>query len=326
MMNRKNLKKAIAAIKKHKHFIVTTHASPEGDALGAELAFCRLLNKIEKSAFIVNQDPTPQEYSFLPGREYIKPYKNINQPDFDCMVVLDCSDLGRTGEVYKLNSKNKPVINIDHHISNNRFGKIRWVEPYVSSTSEMVYMLYKEMRVPFDKESALLLYVGIMTDTGSFRYSNTSGFTHKAVGELMRFNIDPRMIYKGIYENIPFLDMQLLIKILDGINRSKDGKAAWVEVPAKLLRHRKVSFDLSEHILNFMRTIKDTQVVVLFRENLGVKDEIRFNLRSSGSVDVNKIAKFFGGGGHKAAAGCTVRGKLKDIRRKVISKILKSLR
>lgn len=325
-MNRKNLKKVVAAIKKHKHFILTTHTSPEGDALGSELAFCRLLKKIKKRVFIVNQDATPQEYSFLPGREYIKPYKNINQPNFDCMVVLDCSDLGRTGEVYKLNRKNKPVINIDHHISNNKFGKVRWVEPGASSTSEMVYLLYKEMRVPFDKESALLLYVGIMTDTGSFRYSNTSGFTHRVVGELMRFYIDPRMIYKGIYENISFLDMRLLIKILDGISRSKDGKVAWVEVPAKLLRHRRIAFDLSEHILNFMRAIKDTRVVALFKENLGVKDEVRFNLRSNGSVDVNKIAKHFGGGGHKTAAGCTVRGTLGDTRIKVISKILKSLR
>jgi len=323
-MNRRSLKKVAAAIKKYKRFLITTHTSPEGDALGSELAFYRLLKKIKKQPFILNQDHLPQEYYFLPGSQSIKSYKSINQFCFDCMVVLDCSDLNRTGKVYKLNKQNRPVINIDHHISNNKFGEFKWIEPFASSASEMVYLLYKEMHVPLDKESALLLYVGIMTDTGSFRYSNTSGFTHKAVEELMLFNLDIRKIYRDIYENISFPDMQFLIKVLSGIHRSKDGRVAWVEIPARLLKGRKVFFDLSEHILSFLRAIKDTQVVVLFKENFSVKDEIRFNLRSNGPVDVNKIAQHFGGGGHKTAAGCTIAGKLKDIRRRVISRILQS--
>ncbi|MFA5287631.1 MAG: bifunctional oligoribonuclease/PAP phosphatase NrnA, partial [Candidatus Omnitrophota bacterium] len=273
------------------------------------------------------EDPTPVEYDLFSGKEEIRAYKpNLKDIDFDCMVVLDCSDLTRTGEVYKLNKDNKPVINIDHHISNSNFGTLNLVDTEASSASEIVYSLYKEMRVPFDKDSAFLLYVGIMTDTGSFRYSNTTSYTHRAAAELMRFGFDVRETYSNIYENIPFADTQLLIKVLSHLHLAAKGRIAWVELPAKLLRHKKLSFDLSDHILSFIRSIKDTQVVVLFRENLGTKKEIRFNLRSSGRVDVNKVARTFGGGGHKTAAGCTMSGKLKDVRRKVIARIRADLK
>lgn len=325
-MNKMSQRKVAAAIKKHKSFLITTHTSPEGDALGSELGLYFLLKKMNKQAFIVNQDPLPQELSFLPGADCIKLYKEIKNISFDCMVALDCSHLSRAGEVYKLNRERRPVINIDHHISNNNFGDYNWVEPHFSSASEMVYLLYKEIGVAFDRKSALSLYVGIMTDTGSFRYSNTSELTHRAAAEFMRLGLNINKVYRDIYENVSFSDMQLLIKILSGVVRAKNGKVVYVLAPARLLKHRKVSFDLSEHILGFMRAIKDAQIVVLFKENIGVKNEIRFNLRSNGSFDVNKIAQYFGGGGHKSAAGCTIKGRLADIRSQVISRIIKSLK
>ncbi len=321
-MKKAELKRVSAEIKKHNNFLVTVHTSPEGDAIGSELAFARLLEKLGKRVIIINEDPIPAEYSFFPEKERVRIYKpNIGSIEFDCMVVLDCSDLSRTGEVYKLNKDNNPVINIDHHISNTSFGTVNLVDPSASSASEIVYSLYKEMRVPFDRKSALLLYAGIMTDTGSFRYSNTTSYTHKAAAELVSFGFDVREIFAYIYENIPFIDAKLLIKALGGVHLSAEGRIAWVELPAKVLRHKKLRFDLSDHILSFIRSIKDTQVVALFRENLGTKNEIRFNLRSNGLVDVNKIAQAFGGGGHKTAAGCTLKGRLSNIRRKVIARI-----
>ncbi len=326
-MDKQNLKRVAAAIRKHNNFLITVHTSPEGDAIGSELAFYYLLKKLGKEAVVINEDPLPLEYDFLPGKELIRAYKaNIKDINFDCLVVLDCSDLSRTGEVYRLNKGNKPVINIDHHIGNSNFGTENLVDAKASSASEIVYSLYKEMRVPFSRDDALLLYVGIMTDTGSFRYSNTTSYTHKAAADLMRFEFDIRKTYSNIYENIPFKEAQLLIKALAHVHLSAGGRIAWVELPAKLFRHKKLSFDLSDHILSFMRSIKETQVVALFRENLGVKKEIRFNLRSNGAVDVNKVARVFGGGGHKSAAGCTITGKLQEVRRKVIAKIRAELK
>ncbi|MFA5096866.1 MAG: bifunctional oligoribonuclease/PAP phosphatase NrnA, partial [Candidatus Omnitrophota bacterium] len=320
-------KKAAAAIRRYKRFLLSVHTSPEGDALGSELAFYFLLRKLGKQAVIINEDPLPQEYDFFPGKEAIRLYKpKAAEIDFDCLAVLDCTDLNRIGKVKEINKYNKPVLNIDHHISNKKFGQVNWVEPAASSASEMVFTLYKEMGVPFDRDTALLLYAGILTDSGSFRYSNTSSFTHKAAAELLRFNIDANQVYKNIYENIPFSDTRVLIKALARIHRVSAGRIAWVEVPARAVRHKKLSFDLTDHILGFMRAIKDTQVAVLFKENMGIRNEIRVNFRSTGLVDVNKVAQAFGGGGHRTASGCTVQGRLADVRKKVIARIHRQLK
>lgn len=319
-----SLKKCVEFIKRNNKFLLTVHTNPEGDALGSELAFYNLLNKLGKEAVILNEDEVPYGYNFLPGVNNIKTNRNgrfLKKLDFDCLVILDCSDLERTGEIYRINSQNKPILNIDHHISNNKFGEVNLVEPYASSASEIVYKIFKKMRIPFDKDSALLLYVGMLTDTGSFRYSNTSVFTHKAISELLKSGINIPQVYKNIYENIPFEDMKLLAKILPAMKREAAGKIIWFQVEKKLLNNKKLSFDLTEHILSFGRAIKDVEAAVLFKENLGVKDEIRVNFRSQGKVDVNKVAQFFGGGGHKTASGATVRGKLDQVRRKVLAKI-----
>ena len=126
-----SIKKVIEKIKSNKSFLITAHTNLEGDALGSEMAFYNLLSKLNKRSLIVNEDPVPYPYQFLPGLKKVRPYKMFlrNKPDFDCFVVLDCSDLQRTGEVYRLNSENKPIINIDHHISNLMFGDVNWVEP-----------------------------------------------------------------------------------------------------------------------------------------------------------------------------------------------------
>jgi phosphoesterase RecJ-like protein len=325
-----SLRKCVECIKRNKRFLLTVHTNPEGDALGAQLAFHSLLKKLGKSAVIINEDRVPDGYQFLPGVKHIEQNtgnkRNLKRINFDCLAVLDCSDLQRTGEVYKINTKNKHILNIDHHISNNKFGDVNWIEPYSSSASEMVYKLYKKMGVLFDKDSATCLYVGILTDTGSFRYSNTSSFTHKAVSQLLRFGLNIPQIYKNIYENIPFEDMKLLGKVLPNMRREAKGKVVWFQVEKETLTNKKLSFDFTEHILSFGRAIKDVQVVVLFKENLGLKDEIRVNFRSQGKVDVNKIAQLFGGGGHKTASGATVKGKINQVRIRVLAEIKEALK
>lgn len=323
-----SVKKVIACIKNHKNFLITSHTNLEGDALGSELAFYRLLKKLGKRATIVNQDGLPYGYDFLPAKIIPKRLKEMTARKmlFDCFAALDCSDLSRTGEVYKLNSGHKTILNIDHHTSNQRFGDVNWVEPQYSSSCEMIYQLYKKLRVALDRETALFLYVGILTDTGSFRYSNTTARVHEAVAELLQYNLDVSQIYKSIYNNMSIQDIKLLAKILSGIKLGEKGKLAWVQVKRSLLLEKKGSFDLSEEILSLARAIKDVEVCVLFKENLKTKDEIRVNFRSQGKTDVNKIAAYFGGGGHKTASGATLRGSLSSVARKVLAKIKKNLK
>ncbi|MBU3959174.1 MAG: bifunctional oligoribonuclease/PAP phosphatase NrnA [Candidatus Omnitrophica bacterium] len=336
-----SLKKAIACIRGNNNFLITSHTNLEADALGSELSFYRLLKAIGKQATIVNQDNTPPEYYFLPGINNIEKLnrkffaegesakgakKNLKDIEFDCFVTLDCSNLGRCGEVAKLNTKDRPILNIDHHISNERFGNINWIEPDSSSCCQMIYKLYKGLGVTLNKDIAMLLYAGILTDTGSFRHSNTSSLTHKIASELLKFNLDVVGVYKNVYENIAFEDMRLLNKIQSTVRRDFNGKVAWFEVKQSLIKNKKISFDLSEYILSFARAIKDVEVAVLFKENLDQKNEVRVNFRSQGKVDVNKIAQFFGGGGHKTASGCTIKGKIDEVRRRVLVKIRESLK
>jgi len=322
-----SLKKAVETIRKHKRFLIAAHSNMDGDALGAQMAFYHLLKKLKKTALIFNDEPVPEEYSFLPGLAVIKRFRmNIPAQGFDCFVALDCSDLKRTGQVHTLNSQNKPVLNIDHHISNTGFGEVNWVEPAAACSCQMVYRLYKEMRVPIDKAAALFLYVGLLTDTGSFRYSNTDSSTHLMAAELLSHGIDVAGVYKRIYGSIPFDDLKLLTVILPKMRTMNDGKVIWFDIPRYLLeKHKNISFDLSESILTFGRSLKGVEVVVLFKENLKSNGEVRVNFRSQGQIDVNKIAGYFGGGGHKTASGATIKGSMDKIKRKVLKKIKAAL-
>lgn len=318
--------KICASLKKYNNFLITVHTSPEGDALGSELGFYNLIKKLGKKGTIINEDKLPYGYDFMPGSKFIrllnKGSKNI---DFDCFVVLDCADLKRTGRVYRLNKDNLPVLNIDHHISNSNFGDVNWVDPGASSCSEMVYKLFKKLRQPMDYDTALVLYTGIMTDTGSFHYSNTSSFTLKCASELLKFGLNVSQVYRFTYENIPVSDVKLLLKLLPKIEFYCQGKAAVFQIKKELIRSKKPAIDLADVLLSFGRAIKGVEVVVLFKENLSNKNEVRVNLRSQGKVDVNEIASFFGGGGHRSASGCTLSGEIKKIVAKVIAKIQESL-
>jgi len=298
----------------------------EGDALGSELSFAFLLKKLGKTPIIVNEDDVPYGYGFLPGTGMITKYnRKTTDIKFDCFVTLDCSDLRRTGEVYLINGRHKPVLNIDHHVSNVYFGDVNWVDPNACCACELVWRLYKKLRVPIGKDAATALYAGILTDTGSFRYSNTTSATHAIAADLVGQGVDVPVVHRNIYGNIPYGDLKLLSQILPTMQRSGDGKVVWFEIHKELLRkQKKIFFDLSESILNFARSLKGVEVVVLFKENLSEAGEVRINFRSQGEVDVNAIAQRFGGGGHKTASGATIKGSLSDIKRKVLVSVKKA--
>ena len=321
-----SLKKVVACIKRNKKFLITTHINPEGDALGAELAFYKLIKALGKKAVIVNDDDLPYGYDFLPGAKQINYFKPSLKIDFDCFVILDCSDLKRCGDVYKLNKAKKPVLNIDHHISNPKFGDINLVDPHASSCSEIIYRIFKQSHVPFDKETAILLYVGILTDTGSFRYSNTSSSTHQAVAELLKYKIDVSGIYRQLYENKPLKELTILSKLLQNVRQTKSGKIVWFELCQDTLKDKVLSFDLNERLLTFARSVKNMEVALIFKEIPGKVPQVKISLRSRGQIDVNKIANFFGGGGHRSASSCTVAGRIPQVRKKVLAKIREYLK
>lgn len=324
MKNNMSIEKAIQFIKKYDNFLISSHVNMEGDALGSEISFYLLLKKLGKKAIILNEDNIPYGYDFMPALGAVVKYsKNIKDLKFDCFVTLDCSDLKRTGEVYTINT-NKPVLNIDHHISNSYFGTVNWVKPECSCSCEQVYELFKKMHVDLDKDAALAIYVGILTDTGCFKYSNTNSNTHKICADLVSYGINVSEVYKSIYCNVPYNDLKLLSQVLYSIQKVADGKIIYFEVKKKMLRS-KVSIDFSEQILSFGRSLKNVEVVLLFKEVMGADSQVRVNFRSQGKIDVNKIASVFGGGGHKTASGCTVKEKIAVVKRKVLLQVKKAL-
>lgn len=318
--------KVTAFIRSHRNFLITVHANVDGDALGAELAFARLLKKLGKSAVCVNDDAVPYGYEFLPGvRSLRRFHQGLRCGKCDCAVVLDCSDLKRAGQS-GIVAAGLPALNIDHHVSNAGFGAVNWVDPRASCTCELVYALYKLLGVPIDRQSALLLYAGILTDTGSFRFSNTMPLTHRIAAELLATGIDASDVYKKIYSSVPYDDMKLLGRILPTMQREAGGKIIWFQLPRSLFEGRgKLSFDLSESILSFARSVKGVEVAVLFKENQSAGREVRVNFRSQGKIDVNKFAALFGGGGHRTAAGATIKGKSLDTARETVVSRLKAV-
>jgi len=186
----------------------------------------------------------------------------------------------------------------------------------------MVYRLYKEMNCRITKEAALYLYIAILTDTGSFNYSNTSGATHEIVSELLGYGIEPYDISKRIYGNKTYADIRLLARSLSGLRVVSDGRIAYMTVRRGLFRETGTNPVSCENFINFARSIRGVDVAVFFREDIRDKGVFHVSFRSTKNADVNKIAASFGGGGHKSAAGCTVRGSFEKVKGQVLKRVI----
>lgn len=315
-MNTNKINRIINIIKENDKFLITAHMNLEGDALGSELALYLLLKKLNKKATVYNHDATPENYEFLPHCEIIK--NSLKKDNFDVAFALDCSAAARTGKVEEKLKEALLVANIDHHISNTNFGNLNWVEPGMSSASEMIYYLAKKLNI-MDENIALCLYTGIFTDSGSFTYASTNSNTHKVVADLMQFRIKPDLIYKRIHSLCSPGDIKFIGECISKLRFNSNKKICWI----MMFKWQKKQYDLTEIIFSIMRRLKKPEVFVLFKEI--EKNKTRINFRSCSRIDVNKIAKFFGGGGHQKASGTTLEKDIKESEREVISFIKKQI-
>lgn len=314
------MERVVEAIKKHKRFLITAHVNLEGDSIGSQLAMKELLEGLGKEAFILDSDPVPHHYKFLPKTNGIS--NDISKGmNFDAAMVLDCPTLRRVGRVRKIISKDKFIINIDHHISNEKFGDVNWVDPNASSAGEMVYRLFKNMGGRLTKEIALSLYIAILTDTGSFNYDNTSSATHEIAGELLGYGLKPELVSESVYERRSVADIKLLGLVLSSIKVNKSGDIAFLEITKKMLSATGADVSKSEGFINYARSIDKVKVAILFKEDQNGKSRINVSFRSKGEANVNEIAACFGGGGHVRASGCVVHGTLAEAKKKVLAKV-----
>jgi phosphoesterase RecJ-like protein len=304
------LKRIVEKINQSKSFLITAHMNLEGDALGSELATYILLKKLKKKVIIYNNDPTPAIYSFLPFNRVIK--NNLKEERFDTAMVLDCSDVSRTGKVKDSLSRAGCIINIDHHVSNTNFGDLNWVEPSSGSAAQMLYYLCDRFKI-MDKNIALCLYTGIFTDTGNFTYANTDSRTHKVAASLMKYNLHPHKVYEMVHSLCAPADLSFIGRIISFLKFDSCRKICW----ATITKWRDKNYDLTEVVFSIMRLLKDPEIFLLFKKV--DKHRTRVNFRSRGRIDVNRIARFFGGGGHKNASGTTIEEPMEKAEEKVIS-------
>ena len=314
------MEETIEAIKKYNSFLITAHVNLEGDSLGSQLAMKELLTSLDKDVVIIDNDPVPDHYRFLPKANEIS--NDLGKKmDFGAIVVLDCPTLKRIGKVRDLIGKSTFIINIDHHISNENFGNINWVDPNASSAGEMVYKLFKEMHVPVTKEIALSLYIAILTDTGSFNYDNTSSVTHEIAGELLGYGLDPASVSENVYERRSVSDIKFLGLVLSTLKINKTKDVAYLEITRQLLKQTGADVSKSEGFVNYARSVDNVKIAILFREDARDANKVHVSFRSKGDVDVNSIASYFGGGGHTKAAGCILEGLLAQVETKVLTKV-----
>jgi bifunctional oligoribonuclease and PAP phosphatase NrnA len=301
-------------------FVITTHVSPDGDAISSELLLNRLLKRLGKKSVIVNADLTPPNLKFLPQEKSIKNLKEYNlYPDkFDLLVTLDTANPDRTGEMAQFISDFKYVLNIDHHVSNSSFGDLNWIDKDSSSVGEMIYSLYGRLGLELDYKDALLSYVAIATDTGYFRHRNTASGTHRIAASLLDRGVDPSTVYSKLFENKSLSQVRTLASLLSRIEQR--GSIGWASVSREDLRKNSAEPGDLEGLVDSIKILDGIKVAVLFQELK--ENTVKIGLRSKDKrVDVNKIAALFGGGGHKMASGCRVRGDISRVRRDVLAKV-----
>ena len=312
------IKDIIAAVASGKRFLITAHVRLDGDALGSELALCRLLSDLGKEAVVCNQDATPGHYRFLPGAERIV-HEPVHPELYDVGFVLDCSELERVGEIAADVARIPTLINIDHHVSNGGFCALRLLDPKASSTGELLYRLMREMRAVMTGDICTNLYAAILTDTGGFRYSSTRQETLRAAGDLVKGGADPQWISENIYESDPPAKLQLLARVLETLEMDLDLGIASMTVTEEHLRQTGASMEHTDGFIDIPRTVKGINIAMLYTQT-GAK-QFKLSLRSKGRVNVEKIARRFGGGGHINAAACRIEGDLETIKSRVLQAV-----
>jgi phosphoesterase RecJ-like protein len=277
------------------------------------------LRKIGKDVVVVAEDGVPELFRFIPESETVVP--STGRRDFDIGMLVDSEGLKRVGSAADAVMSAKTTACIDHHLPDGEFGEIRIVDSTASSTAELLVDFLNENDVPIDSVMAEQLMAGIVNDTGAFRFANATAKTFRTAARLIKLGAKPSIAAREIYENKPIRALRLLGRALESIRTDADGVVAWAVITQQDLQELGATDADTDSIVSVVAQVKGPKVAILFRE---IKpDSIRISLRSRDGVDVNRIARVFGGGGHAAAAGCHVALPIDEAQSVVIAEVLK---
>ncbi len=306
------LSQVVELIDSKRRFAITSHARPDGDSLGSSLGLYWLLRALDKDATVIMRDQVPPAYRKLPGAKDILTTDIVDKV-YDAVFVIECSGVERPG-ITDLDKEF--VVNIDHHSTTALFGDINWIDSTASAVGEMIYNLCKAIGVRVTKEIAECVYTALVTDTGSFHYSNTTERTFKVASELVRAGVKPAKISQAVFSSYPWSKIELLGAVLSTAKHDESGRVAWMRQTLEMQMQSGASEEDADGFVNYPLSVGCIEAVALLKESApGV---YRTSLRSKGDVNVAKVAEKFGGGGHRNAAGCTLRGEWEEAEAQIV--------
>ena len=320
----KTVQRIVELINGSRNNLVLSHQNPDGDTLGSMIAFGKILSGLGHDVDFVVSDPVPEVYKFLPYSEKVKqPESSSLKGKYDVAFSFDCGSVKRLGRAQGLWGNAETKVNIDHHISNEKFGTVNWIEADATSTGQMVYWLAREMKVNITPEIATLLYTTLLTDTMCFSNSNTNAEALKWAGELVERGADHLSVYRKVFLEKPLKMMKIFAVGINNIELIENGEIAWTYVrKADMDRFGATSED-TEDIVDYVMRVKGVKIGIFFREDNG---ETKVSLRSNTSFDVSKVAASFGGGGHKRAAGINVKKSFEETKIILIQRVIDEYR
>ena len=310
------------ALKSLDHFLLACHVSPEGDAIGSILAMDSLLRRLGKKTAVVSEDDFPKRLFCLSSKRWKQMHELKSGHSFQALVVADCPTLERIGKVKNLLKADTVIFNIDHHISNVHFGHHNYVRPEAAASGEVVFDIFKHFKMAINQDEATNLYVALSTDTGSFKYGNTTVHSHLMAAELIRTGIDIEKINEQIYATYSLNKINLYSRLFARVKTAENGRVAWVTMKREDLERSGASYEDTEGFIDFLKCLREVKVAFFISELAGAT-ELRVSFRSKDSYDVNRIATFFNGGGHKKASGCTFKKISLEEAEKIILKRLR---
>jgi bifunctional oligoribonuclease and PAP phosphatase NrnA len=307
------------AILARQRFLVTSHARPDGDSIGSQLAMAFALDALGKQVRIVNVDPAPDHYQGFPGMHRIEIAPEAN-PDAEATIVMECSDLSRTGVA---GLEPAFIINIDHHAGNRLYGALNWHDETAAACGEMVFDLIQALGVPLTEQIATHIYLAILTDTGAFHHSNITPRTFDICRQCVEAGVNPSAMARRVFDSNSFGKLKLIGALLDSMELVDDGRLAVLHLDDRMLSDCGCTHNDTEGLINLPLTAREIQAVVFFKAESGT--EVRVSMRSKYDVDVRRVASGYGGGGHKNAAGFTYEGRLEDLKPQLVTSLVAAI-
>ncbi len=325
-LNPVQVQQAMALIEPAQRIALLAHEHPDGDCLGAALGFAQILRQLGKTCVPACADPVPQAFSFLPGQETLQ--TTLGDEKFDLVIALDAGELTRYGSLYEQHRSfldQATILNIDHHISSSGCGQVNIIEPGAASTTELIVLFQQQAQLPLNKDAAICLLTGLITDTGSFQYSSTTSRTMEVGAVLLNAGAAPETIVKPIFRTRPLAQIRFNAAAINNIQMSEDGRIMWSYANKETLAAVGATPDLDDNIAGMLRDIAGVQVAAFFK-SYDDPAVTRISLRSNTPYDVAAVCMRLGGGGHARAAGATIHNPIAEAIPLVLAEIEQEVR